>query len=186
MREMVNEYDQTVANVRKDWGWVLTFGILLIALGAAAIVYNGTATIASVVALGAIIFIGGILQLVAAFQARGAGHVILYLLMGALELVVGFVLMRNPGAGAETVTLVLSVYFLIGGILRVIYALWLQLPGYGWAVLSGLVSLALGIMLLEQWPSTSSWFIGFAVGVNFIVLGIAWSAVAFKLKPAAA
>ena len=72
MREMVNEYDQTVANVRKDWGWVLTFGILLIALGAAAIVYNGTATIASVVALGAIIFIGGILQLVAAFQARGA------------------------------------------------------------------------------------------------------------------
>ena len=184
MREMAEDINQTVATVRKAWGWVLTVGVVLIALGAAAIIYEATSTIASVVAVGAIIFIGGIFQLVAAFQARGAGHVILYLLMGALELVVGFVLMEDPNLGAATLTIVLAVYLMFSGIYRVIFSLWTQFPNYGWSVLSGIIAFVLGVMLLGQWPSASSWFIGFAVGVNFIMLGIAYSALAFKLKPA--
>ena len=185
MRVMAQDLNQTVTTVRKEWGWVLAVGIVLIALGAAAIVFESKATVASVVALGAIICIGGIFQLIAAFEARGAGHVILYLLMGVLELVVGFVLIEDPGAGAVSLTLVLAVYFMFGGIYRAIFALWMQFPGYGWYVLSGIVSVALGVMLLAQMPSASTWFLGFAVGVNFIIYGIAWSAFAFKLKPAA-
>jgi uncharacterized membrane protein HdeD (DUF308 family) len=181
---IISEVNASLSGARKEWGWFLTLGIALVALGVAAIVYESTATVASVVALGAIIFIAGIVQLFAAFQARGAGHVILYLLVGALELVVGFVLIAEPGAGALAVTLLLSVYFMFSGIFRIIYSLWMQFPLYGWAALSGLVALALGIMLYAQWPTSAYWFLGFAVGVNFILLGISWSALAFKLKPA--
>ena|SRR5579884_3795626 len=184
MQQIASDFNQTVTMVRREWGWILAMGIALIVLGAAAIVEQNVSTIASVIALGAIIFAGGIFQLAAAFQARGAGHVILYLLMGALELVVGFVLMADPGIGALTLTLVLAVYFMFGGIYRIIFSLWTQFPNYGWYVLSGLVSTALGFMLMAQWPTASAWFLGFAVGVNFIIYGIAWTAFALKTKPA--
>lgn len=182
MSSIITEVNASLLAVRKEWGWFLALGIALIALGVAAIFYQTISTIAAVVALGAIIFTAGIIQLFAAFQERGAGHVVLYLLVGALELVVGVVLMRSPGAGALTVTLVLSVYLMFSGISRVIYSLWLQFPQYGWAAFSGLVTLALGIMLWAQWPVSALWFLGFAVGVNFILFGASWSAFALKLR----
>jgi len=173
-----------VADARKEWAWFLALGIATVCLGTASILYDVAATLASVVAFGAIISFAGILQLFAAFQTRGAGHVILYLLIGALDLVVGFVLIRAPAAGALSLTLVLSVYFMVGGILRAIYASWLQFPQYGWSVLSGVVSLALGIVLWMQWPFDSIWFIDFAVGMNLIFLGAGLSTFAMKLRPA--
>jgi uncharacterized membrane protein HdeD (DUF308 family) len=181
---LASQVSGAVTTVRKEWGWFLALGIGLIALGVAAIAYQTESTIAAVIALGAIILIGGAIQFVAAFQARGAGHVILYLLLGALELVVGFVLIKDPTAGALAVTLVLAVYLMFAGIMRIIYSLWAQFPFYGWAVFSGLVTLALGVLLLLQWPVSAFWFLGFAVGVNFILTGLLWSVFAFRLKSA--
>ena len=47
----------------------------------------------------------------------------------------------------------------------------LQFPTWGWTALSGVVSLALGIMLLAQMPVSSFWFVGFAIGVDLIFDG---------------
>ena len=90
---------EKVAEARREWGWFLTLGIVLTLLGVAAIYYDATATFVSVVVLGAFLLLGGLAQVITAFWARGAGHVILYLLLGAFELVAGFVLVREPGAG---------------------------------------------------------------------------------------
>jgi uncharacterized membrane protein HdeD (DUF308 family) len=182
MSSIVSDVNASLSAARKEWGWFLALGIALIALGVAAILYETTSTFASVIALGAIILVAGVMQLFAAFQARGAGHVLLYLLLGALDIVVGFVLIEEPSAGALAVTLVLSVYLMFSGIFRIIYSLWMQFPLYGWAAFAGLVTLALGILLFAQWPTSAFWFLGFAVGVNFILLGTAWSVLAFRLK----
>jgi uncharacterized membrane protein HdeD (DUF308 family) len=181
---IVSDVDTSLSNARKIWGTLLAVGIALIVLGAAAIIYDVSATIVSIFALGVMIFIAGIIQVLAAFQARGAGHVILFLLVGALELVVGYVLMKDPSVGASAVTLILAVYFMFSGIFRVFYSLWAQFPQYGWAVFSGIVTFALGVMLCTQWPNASDWFLGFAVGLNFLLFGISWTALALKLKPA--
>jgi uncharacterized membrane protein HdeD (DUF308 family) len=180
---LVSDVDMSLSNVRKVWGSLLVVGIALIVLGAAAIIYDASATTVSVFALGLIIFIAGIIQLLAAFQARGAGHVILFLLVGALELVVGSVLMKDTSAGASAVTLILAVYFMFSGLFRVFYSLWAQFPQYGWAVFSGIATFALGVTLYVQWPNASAWFLGFAVGLNFLLFGISWTALALKLKP---
>lgn len=186
MASLVGDLSASLDAVRKEWGWFLALGIALIVLGALAVMYTGRATFASVIGLGGIFIIAGALQTFAAFQARGAGHVILYLLLGALDIVVGAVMIESPTAGALAVTLVLATYFMFGGVFRFVYALWAQFPMYGWAALSGIVSVVLGVLLLAQWPTSAFWFLGFAVGVNFILLGISWSVVAFRLKPAGA
>ena len=182
MKAVAADVMQSAQEVQKLWGWYLALGIVLILSGAYVIYAGGAGTIASVIALGAILCVAGIAQIVSAFMARSAGHVILLLLVGALDIIVGIMLAQHPGAGALTITLLLATLFVFGGIYRFVAALWLQFPQYGWVAASGIVSVILGILLWNQWPSSASWFIGFAVGINFIFAGVAWSALALKLK----
>lgn len=171
-----------VTAVHRQWGWYLALGILLILVGIYAIYAEGLATLASVFAIGIVLLIAGIAQIVGAFMARGAGHVILLLLVGFLDIIVGAVLLQHPTFGALVITLLLAALFLFGGIFRFVSALWLQFPNYGWVAASGALSFILGALLWMQWPISAFWFIGFAVGLNFIFAGIAWSSLGLKLR----
>jgi uncharacterized membrane protein HdeD (DUF308 family) len=166
----------------RHWGWYLALGILMILVGLYAIYAEGLATLTAVIALGFVLLIAGIGQIVAAFMVRGAGHVILLLLVGFLDIIVGIELLQHPALGALFITLLLAALFLFGGIFRLVSALWLQFPNYGWVAGSGAISIILGILLWAQWPVSAFWFIGFAVGLNFIFAGIAWLSLGLKLK----
>lgn len=180
--EAVSDVVAPVQQAHKMWGWYLALGIALLALGAYCIYAETTATVASVIVIGVVLMLSGIFQLAAAVMARGAGHVILLLLVGILDIIVGLMLAEHPEFGALILTLFLAALFVFGGIYRSVAALWLQFPNYGWVVFSGLVSLALGVLLWMQWPVSAYWFIGLAVGVNLIFAGITWSSIALKLK----
>jgi uncharacterized membrane protein HdeD (DUF308 family) len=184
MESSARELTVAAPELRKQWGWCVALGALLVLVGIYAISSGTAATIASILVLGAAIFVAGIFQIAAAFAARGAGHVILALLTGVLDSVVGLMLVQHPGVGALTITLLLAALFVFGGLYRLVIALWLQFPHYGWVACSGLVTFALGVMLWMQWPLSAEWFIGFAVGLNFIFTGIAWSTLGWKLKQA--
>jgi len=182
MKTIAEEVTDSVQAVHKMWGWYLALGILLILCGAYVIYAGGAGTLASVIVIGAAVFVAGLAQLVGAFMSRGAGHVILLLLVGFLDVIVGVMLMQHPDVGALTLTLLLAVLFVFGGIFRFVSALALQYPQYGWAAASGVLSVILGILLWMQWPVSAAWFIGFIVGLNFIFAGISWSTMAVKLK----
>jgi uncharacterized membrane protein HdeD (DUF308 family) len=83
----------------------------------------------------------------------------LYLLSALLRGVTGYLLIRYPFAGEISLTLVLASFFIVGGTFQAIGAGALQFPRWGWAAYSGIVSVALGIMLLMQLPVSSLWFI---------------------------
>jgi uncharacterized membrane protein HdeD (DUF308 family) len=184
MRQIAADVAGSINEAHKLWGWYLTLGIALILLGIYALWAETFATLASVIALGTVLTIAGIVQLIGAFMARGAGHVILLLLAGALDIIVGLMLLQHPVAGALTITLLLAAVFVFGGIFRFVSALWLQFPQYGWVAASGAISFILGVLLWIQWPVSAFWFIGFVVGLNFIFAGIAWSSLGLKLKAA--
>ncbi len=185
MRTIAEDMAQPVREqAHKEWGWYMALGVILLLTGGYAIYAGEAATIASVLVLGGVLVVAGVVQLGSAFLARGAGHVVLALLVGALDVVVGLMLLQHPGAGALTITLLLAALFVFGGIYRLVSALWLQFPQYGWLAFSGVVSFILGVLLWMQWPASSAWFIGFAVGLNFVFAGAAWCAIAWKLKTA--
>ncbi|MFY9739991.1 MAG: HdeD family acid-resistance protein [Candidatus Cybelea sp.] len=174
----------SVHGAHKLWGWYLAVGIALILVGLYCIWAEGIATMASVIVLGAALFVAGIVQLAGAVMARGAGHIVLLLLVGILDIIVGLMLLEHPVAGALFVTLLLAVLFVFGGIFRFITALMLQFPHYGWVAFGGVVSVILGVLLWIQWPFSALWFIGFVVGLNFVFAGFSWSMMAWKLKAA--
>jgi uncharacterized membrane protein HdeD (DUF308 family) len=182
MRTIAEGAASSVRDAHKAWGWYMALGVILVLTGIYAIYAGEAATLASVIVLGLVLTIAGVAQVIGAFMARGAGHVILALLVGVLDIVVGIMLLQHPGIGALTITLLLAALFVFGGIYRFVAALWLQFPQYGWVALSGVVSFILGVLLWAQWPLSATWFIGFAVGVNFIFSGVAWAGLAWRLK----
>ena len=152
-------------------GWVILAGIVSMLLGIAAIIYNGTATVASVVVFGWLLMFAGFLQIGQAFQLRYWSGFFLYLLDGIIRATVGTLLVLYPNAGAQALTLVLCFYFIAGGLFKMVASSLLRFPSWGWSVASGLISVALGVMLAMQWPTSSVWFIGLAVGVDLLLYG---------------
>lgn len=167
-------------------GWVIFAGIASLVLGIAAIAYNGTATIASVVVFGWLLMFAGLIEIGQAFQVRYWSGFFLYLLDGIVRAVVGALLVLYPQSGAEALTLVLSFYFIAGGLFKSVASSLLRFPSWGWSVMSGVVSIALGVMLAMQWPTSSSWFIGFAVGLDLILYGWALLMFAAAIKKVSA
>lgn len=171
-----------IDELRKNSGWLLAFGILLILWGALAIVYSVFFTLVSVLALAWILIIGGVIEAVHAIRHRERGHLVLYLLEALLAIVAGALLLRSPGAGALVITLLLASYFVIAGIFRIIASLMMRLPGWGWVLTSGIVTLGLGIVVWGGWPVTSFWVLGVLVGVNLMFIGWARVMLAMALR----
>ena len=80
-------FQPDIQELRHDWGWFLVLGIVLIIIGVLAIGSAAIATFASVVFLGWLLIVGGIMQLVYAFRMRARHHLFLQLLLGILSLV---------------------------------------------------------------------------------------------------
>jgi uncharacterized membrane protein HdeD (DUF308 family) len=146
-------------------------GILFIILGAVCVIGDVSATFATVLVFGWVLLFSGIFALVHAFRTHTWQGFLLSLLSALLRGFTGYLLIRYPLAGAASLTLILASFFIVGGLFRAIGSGMLKLPRWGWSVLSGIVSVVLGIMLLVQMPVSSLWFIGFAIGVDLIVDG---------------
>jgi uncharacterized membrane protein HdeD (DUF308 family) len=160
-----------IEEVRKSWGWFLVIGILLIALGATCIVKAQTATTFSILALGWVLAISAVFWFIGSFQALGWGGFFIYFLNALIRGVVGYLLISHPNAGAEGVTMLLAVLFIVGGIFRITGAGVIQFPWWGWTVFAGLVSVGLGVFLLATFATATTYFVGIAIGVDLIFDG---------------
>jgi len=157
--------------VHRSWGWFVVLGIALVVLGAVCILGNMTATLASVLAFGWLLILGAVIALIQAFRVRTWSGFFIYFLSALLRGFTGYLLIRYPIAGEYGLTLLLASFFVVTGIFRAVGAGMLQFPQWGWAVFSGIVSVALGVMLITQLPQASLWFIGLAIGIDLIFDG---------------
>ena len=173
-----NPFALGLNEIRSSWGWFLFSGIALILCGAICVVGAVTATWVTVVFLGWLLLVAGVVAFVHAFQVRTWSGFFLYLLSALLRGFTGYLLIRYPDVGAVGLTLVLASFFTVGGLFRAAVAAMLKLPSWGWFTFSGILSFALGVILLARLPISSIWFIGFAIGVDMIFDGTSLLALA--------
>ncbi|MFZ1135938.1 MAG: DUF308 domain-containing protein [Candidatus Korobacteraceae bacterium] len=173
MSNISSVFEAGLEELRKSWGWFLVFGILLTILGVACVVKAQTATTFSILALGWVLVISGVVWLVSSFYAWSWGGFFVYLLNAIIRGVTGYLLIRHPDAGAEGVTMLLAALFIVGGLFRAAGASVIQFPRWGWTVFAGLVSVALGVYLLATWTTSSTFFVGIAIGIDLIFDGAA-------------
>jgi uncharacterized membrane protein HdeD (DUF308 family) len=170
------------SSVRKNWGWFLALGIVQIVAGMMAVGFAFTATVASVVALGILLLVGAGAQTAAAFWARDWSGFFLFLLLGIPYAVAGFVTLMHPVIAAESLTLMVAAAFLVGGVYRIVVAVAERFPSWGWILFNGVVTVLLGIAILQQWPGSGLWVLGTFVGIDLIVNGMTWSVLAVGVR----
>jgi len=58
----------------------------------------------------------------------------------------------------------------------------LRFPNWGWALVGGIVSVLLGILLGMEWPESGLWFIGLCIGIDMIFHGWGWVMLALAYR----
>ncbi|MGA9195918.1 MAG: HdeD family acid-resistance protein [Pseudolabrys sp.] len=175
------------AALREHWVLFLVEGVVLLVLGATAVVLPPIATLAVTILFGWLFLVSGIVGLVTTFWMRHAPGFWWSLLSAALGIIVGAMLLASPVTGALSLTLVLIAFFLIEGAVSIMFALdhRRELSGqWGWMLMSGIIDLILAVMIFAGLPSTAAWAVGLLVGINMIFGGTALIAMALHARKA--
>jgi uncharacterized membrane protein HdeD (DUF308 family) len=170
----------TNAELKKYWGWFVGLGISLIILGAIAIGSSVLTTFISIVLLGWLLIIAGIFETIQSFwQLRNWSGFLWGLLIGILHLVLGIIIVANPIASAQALTLLIAFFLIFGGVLRISTAISMRIQHWGWLLFNGIIVLLLGILVWVHWPYSGLWIIGLFVGIEILLNG--WWLLVFGL-----
>ncbi len=163
-------------------GWLLALGIVLIFVGTFSVAVSVVATLASVLLFGWLLLFTGAMEGAYAFHQSKWTGILLHVVNGVLSVVAGFLLVTNPAGGALVLTLLMAMFFMIGGLFRIITPIVMHLPHREWLLLSGVVTLLLGIYIWRLLPGAAVWVIGTLVGIDMIFIGWSWVMLAMAAR----
>ncbi len=168
-------------------GGFIALGGLLMAVGALSLLFPFIAAFSLNIVVGVTLLAGGIVTLVQATRMRRWRGFAAQVLLGVLYVSGGIIFIANPFAGVTALTILLGAFFAADGAARIMLALRLR-PQRGWwlFLVSGLLSLALGALVLIGLPSgLSVALLGVMVGINMILTGVSFLACTGRDAPGA-
>jgi uncharacterized membrane protein HdeD (DUF308 family) len=151
--------------------WAIVAGVLLIIVGIEALAAPYIAALFAALWVAWGLVFGGVAELISAFSS--AENRVWKAIVGLLYLAVGVYMLFNPGAGLVALALVLAWMLLIQGVISIFGSLQLRpLPGWGWWLFDGIITLLLGLLIFGGWPGNSLAIIAAIVGISLIISGI--------------
>ena len=143
--------------VKESIGWSLGLSVLMIVAGL----------------LAWLLVVSGGAHLVFAWYTRTTGGFFWELLLGIVYVLTGVFALLHPVAGLASLTLALAIYLFAEGILELVLGFLLRaMPGSGWLLFDGIITLILAIMIWRAWPSSTEWVIGTLVGISMLFSGV--------------
>jgi uncharacterized membrane protein HdeD (DUF308 family) len=172
-----------MAPLRAKWGWIVALGVVYLLAGLIALASVVTATVASVLIVGIMMIIAGVAEVINAFQVKRWGKFLLWALLGVLYIVAGFVTFENPLLAAAVLTLMLGAALVASGIMRIVLAFGMkhETP-WVWVMLSGAITLLLGLVILAHWPVSSLYILGLFLGIDLVIAGAGWIGLGLGLR----
>jgi uncharacterized membrane protein HdeD (DUF308 family) len=173
--------------LRAKSGWIVALGVVYVIAGLIALGSVVFATVVSVFIVGIMMLIAGVAEVINAFQIKTWGKFILWLLLGALYIVAGFVTFENPLLAAAFLTLLLGFTLIASGVMRIVLAFSMkQGAPWLWVAFSGLITLLLGLLIVAHWPVSGLYVLGLFLGIDLILAGLGWIGVGLGLRRHAA
>lgn len=142
----------------------------LILLGIFILTNSIIVTAFSVMVIGWAAIISGLISLLESFFKRRGARLITGIVSGALLLALGIMILRNPVAGALSLTIVLGLAFFVRGITSVATGI-VSPVGRVVLIAGGLLSVVLGIIVLANLATMTMTLLGILLGVELIVAG---------------
>jgi uncharacterized membrane protein HdeD (DUF308 family) len=170
--------------LRAKWGWIVALGVVFMIAGVIALGSVVAATETAVLIVGIMMLMGGFAEIIAAFNVKSWGKFAFWLLLGVLYVGAGIIAIMNPLLAAAYLTLMLGIALAVGGVLRIFLAFNMKSAGgpWGWVALSGIITFALGCMIIAQWPASSLFVLGIFLGIDLIFIGSGWITMGLALK----
>lgn len=160
------------AQARRNSGWGVVLGIIMVVLGAVAIARPLYATVASTIVFGWLFISAGVLQLLYAMRSPNLRGFAWKMLLAMLLLGTGLYTISNPTISAQALTLILGITIFAQGAIEVILAFIIR-PATRWVglLIAGLAGIIIGILIWSRFPYSADWLIGLLVGLHFLFTG---------------
>jgi uncharacterized membrane protein HdeD (DUF308 family) len=172
-----------LAPLRAKSGWIIALGVIYVIAGLIALGSIVEATVVSVFIVGIMMLIAGVAEVIHAFQVKSWGKFLLWVILGALYIVAGFVTFENPLLAAAILTLILGITLVASGIMRIILAFSVREgTPWIWVVVSGIITLLLGLIILAHWPVSSLYILGLFLGIDLVFAGAGWIGLGLGLR----
>jgi uncharacterized membrane protein HdeD (DUF308 family) len=169
------------------WKSTLVSGILTLIVGVLVLSWPGISVLAAAIAFGVYLLITGIAQVVFAFSLHvSAGSRILLFISGAASLILAVLAFRHFGQGYAVLLLAIwiGIGFVFRGVATTVSAVSdPTLPGRGWSIFLGVITLLAGIVVLAS-PFASIVTLALVVGVWLAVIGIFEIVASFGIRKA--
>jgi uncharacterized membrane protein HdeD (DUF308 family) len=164
--------EEAVDSIHAASKTIVTLGIVLAILGVLSVLAPMASGVAVQAIVGLVMIGAGITWTVFSIHANKWGSGVWEALLGVLAVVSGVVMLAHPLLSLAALTLVLAGYFISVGALKIVFAFQERpMPGWGFVLLNGIISMALGALLAYQWPFSGIWAVGTLVGVDFMFGG---------------
>ena len=173
--------------IRKRSLLVLIQGSVMVLAGVLALIFPAFMSTGLLVLLGWLLILSGIVQVISLFGATQVPYFWMQIITISLEVLVGYLLVSNPMAALVTVTFLMLVLFLVGGIARVVFALMIRpMQDWLWVLASGLVAIVCALVLFSSLPEAAIWLVALLLGIELIAVGGAQVYMAWRLRRAIA
>jgi uncharacterized membrane protein HdeD (DUF308 family) len=166
------------------WSWFVGVGLVLAGLGMAASLDLVLAAKVTTYAIGMLMLIGGIAQIVHAGAVHRIGRSTFWIASGLLYLAAAASVFLTLPYAESLLTLLLAVSLGLSGIARMIISASSAVAS-GTILLSGLGSLIAAILIGLTWPENSTWAIGVVIAIDLFVQGSMMISAGMKLRLAA-
>lgn len=163
--------------------WVLSIaGVILILIGVYAIASPFIATLLSIITLGWLLVLGGIVQLFYSFSIFRNQGFLTHFILALFSILLGILILNEPELAAASLTLLVAFFFLVLGLFRIFSSIFYRFESWKWFLFVGVLDVILGVLILLHWPSSALWVIGLFVGLDFLFMGWAFLTTSFLLK----
>ena len=166
--------DEMFGALQKNWGWMLSLGIFMVILGTIGLGMTALFSEVVVMYFGFLLLFGSGVQLLQAFRAQAWKGRLWHVLIALVYLAGGVVAVTEPAVAGMTLALLMAWVFIAIGALRLAMAWQMRgTAGWLWTLLGGVLSVALGVMIINEWPQSGLWVIGLFVAIEMLFAG--WS-----------
>ena len=161
---------QLAARIKQNARLATGMGILVLVAGIVALSMPAVAGLSVAKLVGFMLIIGGVGQL---FFSYKAGSGLWAYVTAALAVLAGGYLAFNPTVAANTLSIFLLVYLLASGVAEIMLALKIRpIDGWVWTLMTGILSIALGFMIWNQFPLSGLVAIGIILGIKLSSNGL--------------
>lgn len=169
------------------WKTTLLSGVLAVILGVLVLAWPAKTILVAAIFFGAYLLVTGISQVVFAFSLHvSAGGRVLLFISGAAALILAILCFRSLQESILLLAIWIGVGFIFRGVATAASAISdPTLPGRGWEIFIGVISLVAGIVMMAS-PFESLATLTFVVGIWLIVLGVFEVISAFGIRSASA